>query len=126
MRRPIAVLQDLAGLKIRIGELASGTVTLEAGAAFTLTLREVLGSRQEVSVPYSHLTEDLRPGDIVLLGDGDLELRVIDITVWPRGMKKEVLDADAWTKDVRSRFRAASPLQRNPSLPSDQRAASGT
>jgi pyruvate kinase len=78
--RPIAILQDLAGLKIRIGELASGAVKLEAGAPFTLTLRQVLGSRQEVSVPYPHLTKDLHPGDSVLLSDGDLELEVIDTT----------------------------------------------
>src|SRR5688572_15498457 len=49
--RSVAILQDLAGLKIRIGEMASGTVTLEAGASFILTTRQVLGSRQEVSVP---------------------------------------------------------------------------
>jgi pyruvate kinase len=78
--RPIAVLQDLAGLKLRIGEVASGAVTLEAGARFTLTTRQVLGSGQEVSVPYPRLTEDVRPGDAVLLSDGDLELEVIDTT----------------------------------------------
>lgn len=78
--RSIAILQDLAGLKIRIGEMASGAVTLEAGAPFTLTTRQVLGSRQEVSVPYSHLTEDVQPGDSLLLSDGDLELEVIGTT----------------------------------------------
>src|SRR6185295_19377185 len=54
--RSVALFQDLAGLKIRIGEIASGAVTLEAGAPFTLTTRQVLGSRQEVSVAYPHLT----------------------------------------------------------------------
>jgi pyruvate kinase len=77
MGRPIAILQDLAGLKIRIGEVASGAVTLQASAPFTLTTRQVLGSQQEVSVPYPRLTEDVRPGDSVLLSDGDLELEVI-------------------------------------------------
>jgi pyruvate kinase len=78
--RPIAILQDLAGLKIRIGEMVSGAVTLEAGAPFTLTTRQVLGSRQEVSVDYPHLTEDVQPGDTLLLSDGDLELEVIGTT----------------------------------------------
>ncbi|MGH7414967.1 MAG: pyruvate kinase, partial [Candidatus Rokuibacteriota bacterium] len=78
--RPVAILQDLAGLKIRIGEMASGAVTLEAGAPFTLTTRQVLGSRREASVPYSRLTGDVRPGDTVLLSDGDLELEVIGTT----------------------------------------------
>jgi pyruvate kinase len=78
--RPVAILQDLAGLKIRVGDMESGAVTLEAGAPLTLTTRPVLGSRREVSVPYPHLTEDLRPGDTLLLGDGDLELEVLGTT----------------------------------------------
>src|SRR5688572_8307346 len=59
--RPVAILQDLAGLKIRIGEVASGAVTLESGAPFTLTTRQVLGSRLEVSVRYPHLIQDVQP-----------------------------------------------------------------
>jgi pyruvate kinase len=78
--QPVAILQDLAGLKIRIGEVASGAVRLETGAPFTLTTRQVLGSEQGVSVPYPHLTKDLHPGDTVLLSDGDLELEVIRTT----------------------------------------------
>jgi len=50
--QPIAILQDLAGVKVRIGEIASGSVTLAPGAPFTLTTRQILGSPQEVSVPY--------------------------------------------------------------------------
>jgi pyruvate kinase len=80
LSRPVAILQDLAGLKIRIGEIASGSVTLEAGAPFTLTTRPVLGSRQEVSVPYPNLTRDVEPGDTLLLSDGDLELEIVGIT----------------------------------------------
>jgi pyruvate kinase len=80
LARPVAILQDLAGPKIRVGEIESGAVTLEAGEPFTLTTRRVLGSRQEVSVPYPHLTEDLRPGDTLLLSDGDLELEVMGTT----------------------------------------------
>ena len=75
--RSVAILQDLAGLKIRIGEVASGSVTLEAGAPFILTTRQVLGSRQEVSVPYQHLIQDVQPGDTLLLSDGDVELEVL-------------------------------------------------
>ncbi len=78
--RSVAILQDLAGLKIRIGELASGTVTLEPGAPFILTTRQVPGSRQEVSVPYPHLIKDVQPGDTLLLSDGNVELEVIRTT----------------------------------------------
>src|SRR5688500_15232682 len=80
LNRSVAILQDLAGLKIRIGEMASGSATLQAGAPFTLTTRQVLGSTQEVSVNYAHLTEDVEPGDTVLLSDGDLALEVVGIT----------------------------------------------
>src|SRR5438552_4392 len=48
--RPIAILQDLSGIKLRIGEIASGTIRLEPGTAFTLTSRPVAGDAREVSV----------------------------------------------------------------------------
>jgi pyruvate kinase len=76
--RSVAILQDLSGLKIRIGEIAAGTVVLEAGAPFILTTRQVLGSERQVSVAYPHLTEDVEPGDTLLLSDGELELEVVD------------------------------------------------
>jgi pyruvate kinase len=72
--RPIAVLQDLAGLKIRIGEIAAGPVRLAAGAPFTLTTRAVPGDAREVSVSWPDLPRSVRPGDRVLLCDGEIEL----------------------------------------------------
>src|SRR4026207_1060724 len=57
----------------------AGRARLGPGAPFTLPTRQVLGSAQEVSVAYARLTEDLQPGDSVLLSDGDLELEVIAI-----------------------------------------------
>jgi len=78
--RPIAILQDLGGLKVRVGEIASGAVTLQRGSPFTLTTRRVFGSSQEVSVPYPRLTQDVHPGDTLFLSDGDLELEVQSVT----------------------------------------------
>ncbi|MET0619004.1 MAG: pyruvate kinase, partial [Thermoanaerobaculia bacterium] len=74
--RPIAILQDLAGVKIRIGEIAGGTVRLEPGSTFTLTTRPVPGDAREVSLDYPALGECVRPGDALLLSDGEVELRV--------------------------------------------------
>ncbi len=74
--RPIAVLQDLGGIKIRIGEIAGGAVRLEPGAAFNLTARAVPGDAREVSFDYPDLASSVRPGDALLLSDGDVELRV--------------------------------------------------
>ena len=73
---PVAILQDLAGPKIRVGEIAKGTVTLQSEQEFTLTTREVNGDTHRVSVSYPDLPRDIQEGDIVLLNDGALELRV--------------------------------------------------
>ncbi|HKD16291.1 MAG TPA: pyruvate kinase [Thermoanaerobaculia bacterium] len=77
--RPIAVLQDLAGLKIRVGEVAAGPVRLAAGAPFTLTTRPVPGDAREVSVSWPDLPRSVRPGDRVLLCDGEIELEAEDV-----------------------------------------------
>jgi len=77
---PIAILQDLAGPKIRISKIGSGTITLKPGALFTLTNRAVRGDHHEVSINYPDLPKDVRSGDILLLSDGTLELIVLKTT----------------------------------------------
>lgn len=76
LRMPVAVLQDIAGPKIRIGVMENGPVTLESGARFVLTSREVPGSNREVSVNFRDLPSLVQPGDSLLLADGMLELTV--------------------------------------------------
>jgi pyruvate kinase len=78
--RPIAVLQDLAGIKLRIGEIAGGSVLLETGAPFTLTTQRVTGDAGKVSLEYPDLPRAVRPGDRIFLADGDLELLVVETT----------------------------------------------
>jgi pyruvate kinase len=73
---PIAILQDLAGPKIRIGKVKKKIVRLEPGASFTLTARQVLGNEKEVSISYPKLHQNVQPGDPLLLSDGALELEV--------------------------------------------------
>ncbi len=70
--RPIAILQDLSGIKIRIGAIADGTVRLEPGSVFTLTTRDVPGDANEVSVGFPDLPRCVKPGDRLLLADGAL------------------------------------------------------
>ncbi|HET9489263.1 MAG TPA: pyruvate kinase [Methylomirabilota bacterium] len=77
---PTAVLQDLAGPKVRIGTLAHGSVELEAGRRFTLTTRPVEGSRDRVSVSYAGLPAAVKVGDTLLLADGVIHLRVERVT----------------------------------------------
>lgn len=75
--RPVAILQDLAGPKIRIGLIESGSVILTPGAEFRLTQTDVPGDVNRVFVNYPRLTEDAAPGDRLLLADGALELEVL-------------------------------------------------
>jgi pyruvate kinase len=73
-RRPVAILQDLAGLKIRIGEIPGGPVRLAAGDAYTLTTRPVAGDARGASVSLPNLPGLVRPGDRLRLADGEIEL----------------------------------------------------
>ncbi|HEY6147294.1 MAG TPA: pyruvate kinase [Thermoanaerobaculia bacterium] len=76
--RPVAILQDLAGIKLRLGEIAAGNVRLEPGARFTLTNRPVPGDANEASIAYPDLPKSVRPGDKLLLADGDIELEAME------------------------------------------------
>ncbi|MEO6390239.1 MAG: pyruvate kinase [Pyrinomonadaceae bacterium] len=81
MNRPLSVLVDLCGPKIRTGTLAGGgPVVLDEGATFTITGREVPGDANEVSTNYAGMANDVRPGARLLLDDGQLELVVESTT----------------------------------------------
>ena len=77
--RPIALLQDLSGPKIRTGRLKDGKpVELRTGARLVITTDETIeGTAQLISTTYDLLPRDVSPGDRILLDDGNLELRVI-------------------------------------------------
>lgn len=78
--KPVAVLLDLSGPKLRTGSLQGHTpVMLEPGAALTLTPDEREGDNACVSVAYERLADDVRAGDHVLLDDGRLELEVVRV-----------------------------------------------
>ena len=77
--RPLAVLQDLSGPKIRVGELRDGQpVELRDGATLTLTTEPgVVGTADLIGTTYTPLPRDVHAGDRILLDDGQLELRVL-------------------------------------------------
>jgi len=77
--RVLAIMGDLQGPKLRLGEMAA-PVTLRQGADFSLTTRPIPGDAREVNFPHPEVMEDVRPGDRVLLDDGLLELEVLETT----------------------------------------------
>src|ERR687885_3003 len=77
--RAVGVLVDLQGPKIRLGRFADGPVELVDGAAFTITTRDVPGDVQMASTTYTGLPQDARVGDVILVDDGKVTLRVTQI-----------------------------------------------
>jgi len=77
LKRPLAILVDLSGPKIRTGKLQGGTpVELLTGKPFTITTRNVEGDASLVSTSYLQLPVDVTPGNRILLADGLIELIV--------------------------------------------------
>lgn len=77
MRMPVAILQDLQGLKIRLGVFRGGRARLEDGAEFLISTREVEGTAREASTTYERLPKEVKPGDRILVADGLIELKVL-------------------------------------------------
>jgi pyruvate kinase len=75
-RRPLAILADMQGPKMRIGTFANGPIELARGDRFALTTNEVEGTEEIVSVTHDSLAADIRPGNMVALDDGMIRLRV--------------------------------------------------
>jgi pyruvate kinase len=76
MDKPVAILQDLGGPKIRVGHIPDPGVRIEPGQNIILTTQIVEGSEQRISVSDPLLNEEVKAGDRILLADGFLELRV--------------------------------------------------
>lgn len=79
LNAPVAILQDLQGPKIRVNRLKNKSILLTKGDTITLTTVDVEGTKDKISVDYKGLAESCKPGMKVLLDDGLLELKVIDV-----------------------------------------------
>src|SRR6476659_2686145 len=77
--RSVAVLVDLQGPKIRVGNFAAGPVELARGDVFRITTDDVPGDRHIVSTTYQGLPGDVRPGDRILIDDGKVAVEVTDV-----------------------------------------------
>ena len=78
--RPVAILQDLQGPKIRVGTFPNGPVLLEGGKRFTLSTKPVDGDEKQVFVNYEPLASDVREGELIMINDGLIQLRVVKTT----------------------------------------------
>ncbi|MGO0121916.1 pyruvate kinase [Desulfothermobacter acidiphilus] len=78
--RNLGILVDIRGPRIRIGELAEGKVYLREGEEVRLVPGDFPGTADRLPVNYEGITQDLRPGDAVLIADGLIGLRVLEVT----------------------------------------------
>ena len=78
--RAVGVLVDLQGHKIRTGLFADGPVRLVNGARFTITTDDILGDQDRVSTTYKGLPGDVEAGDRLLIDDGKVALRALEVT----------------------------------------------
>ncbi len=74
----VGILLDLQGPKIRLGRFKDGGCMLEAGAEFTITVDEVLGTAERACTTYASFAQDVKPGDRVLLADGAVVLQAVE------------------------------------------------
>jgi len=76
---PIAILQDLSGPKIRIGEFKTETIILKKGAKFILTTDKIIGNDERVSVNYPKFAKEVKVGNLILIQDGKKSLEIVAI-----------------------------------------------
>jgi pyruvate kinase len=74
--RPVGILADLQGPKIRVGKFSEGKITLENGARFVLDANCASGTQERVGLDYKDLPRDVKAGDVLLLDDGRIVLDV--------------------------------------------------
>ena len=76
LNKPVAALLDTKGPEIRLKEFKNGVEMLEAGQTFTLTTREVEGTKEICSITYKDLPQDVQPGGTIMLDDGLIKLQI--------------------------------------------------
>ncbi len=77
--RPVAVLQDVQGPKIRLGSFEGGQLLVSTGQTVTVTTRKVIGGDDVIPTPVASLPRDVKVGDPVLLDDGRVRLEVLRV-----------------------------------------------
>lgn len=76
----VAIMADLPGPKMRIGNFGVEKIKLKAGDRFTLTTDDIVGDQQRVSVSFAKLPKVLKPGNLLSLNDGYVQLEVTGVS----------------------------------------------
>jgi len=76
MKKTIAIMQDLQGPKIRVAKLQGGALQLLPGAKLIITSDDIIGTKDRISTTYENFVSDVKPGQVILLDDGLMKLRV--------------------------------------------------
>jgi pyruvate kinase len=79
LRRPTTILVDLQGPKLRVGRFKGKFATLKAGERFTFDRKRALGDVDRVELPHPELFGTIRAGDRILIDDGKVRLKAIDV-----------------------------------------------
>ncbi len=77
--RTIPILIDLCGPKLRIGKFENNKIFLKKGDNFTLTTKKIMGNNDIVSISYKDIDKKINKNDLILLDDGRIKLKVVDI-----------------------------------------------
>ena len=79
LNMPVALLLDTQGPEIRTGKLEQSPVELKSGDTITLVNEDIIGNKERVSVSYKELYKDVKPGCVILIDDGKIEIDVVEI-----------------------------------------------
>jgi pyruvate kinase len=76
----ISILADLQGPKLRIGEVENNGIEINSGDILTFTNTRCIGTKEKIFVSYPNFADDVKVGNMILIDDGKIEVKVIDIT----------------------------------------------
>jgi pyruvate kinase len=117
--RPVAILQDLPGPKLRIGPLREDIVELKAGERLTITGGEPdeLGDAHHMSITWEGLADSMSPGEVMYLADGSVRLRVTEVRSAASEVEAEVEVGGAVAS--RQGLNIPGPIEGLPSVPEE-------
>jgi pyruvate kinase len=117
--RPVAILQDLPGPKLRIGALREDVVELTAGERLTITGGETdeLGDAQHMSITWEGLADSMAPGGVLYLADGSVRLRIVEVRAATHEVEAEIEVGGAVAS--RQGLNIPGPINSLPSVPEE-------